>query len=312
MVRLSNQTLAGALVAPAFAFAGAVTGSPTVSAFVAVPGVTDAGDGLAGDGVRNVNFGQFFKVDTATGDVVLNADLGTYARTLGVFTIEAAKADAPLVFNRATGTYQAPSATVTWDSFARVDGTFNTNLATGASVRVSVTFAVAANVDPYIAYGLSIQNNTNSVNSYSFSFTEPLLPPIAGPYSIYADIAGSVVNIGAGTTLALNPTSGTTLQKVILDDGYGTLTNAGVDVGSSFSYSGIGSTGYLGAGFANASGSGSFESWTIQTSFSLTGKDIATLSGYAEITPIPEPGTYGMLLAGMAVVGFMARRRING
>jgi len=33
--------------------------------------------------------------------------------------------------------------------------------------------------------------------------------------------------------------------------------------------------------------------------------------GFA-LTPVPEPGTYALLLAGLGVVGFVARRRRNG
>ncbi|HZV67872.1 MAG TPA: FxDxF family PEP-CTERM protein, partial [Telluria sp.] len=30
------------------------------------------------------------------------------------------------------------------------------------------------------------------------------------------------------------------------------------------------------------------------------------------VTPVPEPETYGMMLAGLGVLGFLARRRNDG
>lgn len=42
--------------------------------------------------------------------------------------------------------------------------------------------------------------------------------------------------------------------------------------------------------------------WTDQTAFSVTGPGPAT-------APVPEPGTYAMLLAGLGVIGALARRK---
>jgi hypothetical protein len=41
----------------------------------------------------------------------------------------------------------------------------------------------------------------------------------------------------------------------------------------------------------------------------LPGSYNATLSFYAEVTPVPEPETYAMMLAGLGLLGVMARRR---
>jgi hypothetical protein len=307
MVYCRFITLASLLAMPAVVMAGPVSGS--VTAKLNITGVRP--DGSAAD----VMIGQFVKVDPSTGAVVFNQSAGTkISAPLGVFSFETAGADAPEIFDRNTLKYVKPigSTVLRWDSFMRDDGIFDNTAATvGTNSASSFEWAVSANVDPYMTYGLSIKNSTSGTASYGFSFSESLVPPVSGAYSLYADISGSVVNAGAGTTLALNTTSGSTVQKVFLDDGYGPVP-ASVDVGGAFALASTGGAGYGAAGSATNSGflgTGAFTSWGFNVNFSLTGGgDVATLSGYAEITPIPEPQTYALLAAGLLGVGMMLRR----
>lgn len=41
------------------------------------------------------------------------------------------------------------------------------------------------------------------------------------------------------------------------------------------------------------------------------GDDVVDSWGFVDIAPVPEPGTYGMLLAGLGLIGAMARRRMR-
>ncbi|MDO9310382.1 MAG: FxDxF family PEP-CTERM protein [Nitrosomonas sp.] len=43
-----------------------------------------------------------------------------------------------------------------------------------------------------------------------------------------------------------------------------------------------------------------------------TGGQFASYAGTMNISPIPEPETYAMLLAGLGLIGFSARRRMQG
>lgn len=67
--------------------------------------------------------------------------------------------------------------------------------------------------------------------------------------------------------------------------------------------------------------SGVFDLWTIsssnlavgdyylQVSGALVSDTSASFGGAIALAPVPEPGTYGMMLGGLGVLGFLARRR---
>lgn len=50
------------------------------------------------------------------------------------------------------------------------------------------------------------------------------------------------------------------------------------------------------------------------TEFTFAGlpHEISNFRAYVSVTPVPEPATYGMLISGLALVGFLARRRKSG
>ncbi len=48
----------------------------------------------------------------------------------------------------------------------------------------------------------------------------------------------------------------------------------------------------------------------IVRAFTLTANSSANLVGYASITPVPEPENSAMLLAGLGLIGVIARRKM--
>jgi hypothetical protein len=71
-------------------------------------------------------------------------------------------------------------------------------------------------------------------------------------------------------------------------------------------------------------GSGSIDLWSlsannlaqgnyyVQVSGSLVSATSGSFGANLNVTPVPEPETYGMMLAGLGVLGFLARRRKDG
>jgi hypothetical protein len=82
---------------------------------------------------------------------------------------------------------------------------------------------------------------------------------------------------------------------------------------------------YTGAGTLVSTGtslqSGAIDVWTVTSSNlaagdyylqvrgTLVSSTSGAFGGAVMLAPVPEPETYGMLLAGLGLVGFMARRR---
>lgn len=271
--------------------------------------ITDTGGYSA-----TLDLGSLLGVDASTGNIVVNTG-AVRADATGNWVVQNNSSDANQirVYDAQTDSYFVPAQVVRWNSWTRADGSVAPNTPTDPANpwRSVLTFFAGGNIDPYISYGISVRNNTAFTQTYSYSQGQTLAPAINDPYTVYADISGSLVNNPTfGAPAALSGLSGAKVQSVLLGNGGVASTNAGVDVGNPLSHSGVGSTTY-GTFAASSAGAGSYDWWSINASFTLTPGDVATLSGYAEIMPIPEPGTYAMFFAGIAVIGFMLRRRGN-
>jgi hypothetical protein len=91
------------------------------------------------------------------------------------------------------------------------------------------------------------------------------------------DITGLTLHTGSGTQVA----SGTALHSGAID--VWTLTHDNLAVGTYY----------------------------VQVSGKMMSATSGSFGGAVMLAPVPEPATYGMMLAGLGLVGFMARRR-NG
>lgn len=255
---------------------------------------------------------SLLSVDNSTGHVVVNTGAAR-ADSSGNWIVQNNTSDSTQIrlYDAQTDRYFTPTQVVRWHSWTRADGSVDVGGANDATNpwRSSLTFFAGGNIDPYISYGISVRNNTAFTQTYTYSQGQTLAPAINSPYTVYADVSGSLVNTPTVAGPAtINGVGSAKVQTVLLGNGGLATVNAGVDVGDALTHAGSGSTTY-GTFMANSAGSGSYDWWSINATFTLTPGDVATLSGFAEISPIPGPGTYAMFFAGLAMLGFLMRRR---
>jgi len=169
---------------------------------------------------------------------------------------------------------------------------------------------VSGHGDPDLTYAISAVNNNTLTQTFTFAVGEEILPTVISANTVHADIAGSLTTRDGNVTIAPFGLSATIQQFQLSSNNGATFATAGVDVGTQASAT---STTTYGTFAANASGP-TGQTWNymqIVSKFTLTGKDSASLVGYASITPVPELDTYAMMLSGLGILGLMARRRKN-
>jgi len=200
-----------------------------------------------------------------------------------------------------------------WNSWEHQDGTKDTSENADNPWRSTFMLdSVNGNVDPFMTYGFSAKNNTAFTQTYTFAIGEAIVPTISGAYTLYADIAGSLTNGVAGSNVAITPVNAKLQTLRLSTDNGATFVNAGVDVGDAASNGTARGSYNYGTFAANSSGSGNYNYWEIETTFNLSGgRDVATMSGFAEITPVPEPEKFALLLAGLGLLGAIVRRRVS-
>ncbi|MBL8415644.1 MAG: PEP-CTERM sorting domain-containing protein [Propionivibrio sp.] len=298
---------AAAALAVAFASVPAVAGTTLTPNLKASAFITETGDkssfnwsvDLSPLLTFNSTTGAIGVVDKTYNGVNLNNDSGGWAwKTQNII-------------NPGDGKIIATKEGWRWNSWDHQDGTKNTIENAGNPWRSTFMLdAVGGNVDPIMTYGFSAKNNTAFTQTYTFAIGEAIVPTISGAYTVYADIAGSLTNGVAGSNVQITPVNAKLQTLRLSTDNGTTFVNAGVDVGIAATNGTAKGSYTYGPFAANNSGSGSYNYWEIETKFKLSGgNDVATMSGYAEITPVPEPENFALFLAGLGLIGAIVRRR---
>jgi len=182
--------------------------------------------------------------------------------------------------------------------------------------------ATGGNVDPFMTYSYSVSNNTSGALAVSAYFTSAIIPAVNGQANtVSARASGILVDAtGNGAALTYSPST-TSFQSFALSSlvnapqGDASFVNAGVDVGAQASIA-AGTPGSV--AFINTVDSGVitgplgvWNTMQMYTHFTLSGSgDIALVTGYGEINPVPEPSDLAFMLSGLVVTAsMMARRR---
>lgn len=248
----------------------------------------------------SIDLSPLVSVDYATGNVGLN--------TAPTGPVDASGSD--------TGAWSvvtdgSGAAAMQWHSWTRQDGTAGTDTNGGANAwRSVVTFRIGGNLDPEMSYGLTFKNNTAATQTYTYSQGETMDTPMTGPFSLFTELSGSLVNAAPSTTTAsMQPTGGAVQQLRLGNAGVATV-NPGADLGAGVVVP-VGTSSAVYGTFANTvAGTGQYDYWEFTTQFTLSGgKDVATLSGYASINPVPDAPGLALLATGLLALRIRARSR---
>jgi hypothetical protein len=182
--------------------------------------------------------------------------------------------------------------------------------------------ATGGNVDPFMSYAYSIANNTSGALAVSAYFTSPIIPGINGQANTVSARASGILVDATGNGASLTYSPGTTsFQSFALSSlvnapqGDASFVNAGVNVGAvqSIATGAPGSVAFINTveSGVTAGPLGVWNTMQMYAHFTLSGSgDIALVTGYGEIIPVPEPSDLAFMLSGLVVTAsMMARRR---
>jgi hypothetical protein len=165
---------------------------------------------------------------------------------------------------------------------------------------------LVTNPDPFVSYSFGLVNFTGSPIAFSFTFTTP----VVGSYGkATASYGGSLTDGGNGSITAGSYSFDAFATPVAADSGVDLVDFAPV----SFS-GGVGTTVFTSAPSPKTAtfATTAFSTLGIDLDFTLSGgTDLISTSGRLEIAPIPEPGTFALLIAGLVGIAGIARRRLR-
>lgn len=180
---------------------------------------------------------------------------------------------------------------------------------TPASGLWALAWDVTADVDPFVNGFFSIQNNSSITQTYTFTVTLPIAPPVVPVSSVGGSIGVTVTDangdgaatLGSGAGWLFNAANDGTTTLQLLGPGF--ALNAPVAGGSATA---SGSAGLPGGTIASIAANGAI---SITHTFTLTPGDAVGLTSFYLVNPVPEPGTLALFGAGALGLLALGRRR---
>jgi hypothetical protein len=172
---------------------------------------------------------------------------------------------------------------------------------------------LGGNSDPSLLFGGGSVNNSGGDVLFSFVTSTPI--SLHGPV-----VAQSQLNYGLTSQVGFGPAHlepfDTGHHLVVANDlqlGNGTV-NKGVDIGGPCDAAAgktvtCGNLSLTGAPFGSPGDT--FTAMGINVSYFLSAHSSTSFNGQVVQVAVPEPSTYTLLVAGLGLIGFVARRRIN-
>ncbi len=255
-----------------------------------------------------------------------SATPGTSTAAVGITGLAAGESILGIDLRPATGTIYGLSS---------VGSVYTLNASTGMATFVSVLVADPTDLtSPYTAlsgsaFGIDFNPTVDRLRIVSTSGQNLRVNVTNGITITDGNLNGGATGAAAVayTNNDNNPSTGTELYAIsgLTDTLYDQVPpNAGTLVASGAGLLGVntsdvigfdisGTTGVAFASLTNPNGASSLYSINLDTgAATLIGATANSLRGITIAAPIPEPETYALMLAGLAAVGFAARRRSRG
>lgn len=166
------------------------------------------------------------------------------------------------------------------------------------------------NIDPILGFNASAGTGAAG-KTFAFNFSLPIA--LSGPIDASSNVGYTLTSLSAaGAQIA--PLFGHVVVAQEVDTSVGGLPplNKGVDVGDTFFFVGGPATQLSQYSASNSfAGNLAYDLMSVTVAFSLSAQSQVGISGFVQQTPVPEPSTYLVLIAGLAFIGVIARRRLS-
>jgi hypothetical protein len=169
---------------------------------------------------------------------------------------------------------------------------------------------VTADADPFVNGFFSIQNSSATTQTYSFTVTLPVSPPVT-PISTLGGSIGVTVTDANGNGVATVSSAGAGYVFNAANDGTTTLQLLGPGFALNAPYAGGSATASASAGLPGATIASIAANGTISIThtFTLTPGDSVGLTSFYQVVAVPEPSRLALAATGAVGLFALGRRR---